>query len=108
MCESAQAVDNGESRTACESEDVRCRACPAGVTADGSHRGLIPVLRGDLHRAALPDLLHARTLVAVTQGAVVPGPNDEQSQKVGWGLISAIVGGGLVVIAGVAVLAWRR
>lgn len=39
---------------------------------------------------------------------VVPGPDDEQSQSVGWALIAAIVGVGLVVIAGVALPAWRR
>lgn len=39
---------------------------------------------------------------------VVPGPDDEQSQGVGWALVAAIVGVGLVVIAGVALLAWRR
>jgi hypothetical protein len=39
---------------------------------------------------------------------VVPGPNDEQSQRVGWTLIAALVGVGLVVTAGVALLARRR
>jgi hypothetical protein len=39
---------------------------------------------------------------------VVPGQDDEQSPNVGWALIAAIVGVGLVVIAGVAVLAARR
>ena len=39
---------------------------------------------------------------------VVPGQDNEQSQSVGWALIAAIGGVGLVVIAGVAVLAWRR
>ena len=38
---------------------------------------------------------------------VVPG-EDEQSQSVGWGLIAAVAGAGLIVAAGVAVLAWRR
>lgn len=39
---------------------------------------------------------------------VVPGQDDEQSQNVGWALVAAIIGVGLVVIAGVAVLAARR
>ena len=39
---------------------------------------------------------------------VVPGPDDEQPESVGWGLIAAIAGVGLIFIAGLAVLAWRR
>jgi hypothetical protein len=39
---------------------------------------------------------------------VVPGPDDEQSQNVGWALVAAIVGVGLVVVAGVALLARGR
>ena len=39
---------------------------------------------------------------------VVPGPAGEQSQSFGWGLIAALVGVGLVVISGVALLARRR
>ena len=39
---------------------------------------------------------------------VLPGRDDEQTQSVGWALVAAIVGVGLVVIAGVAALALRR
>jgi hypothetical protein len=39
---------------------------------------------------------------------VVPGPDDGQSESVGWHWIAAIVGLGLIFIAGLAVLAWRR
>jgi len=39
---------------------------------------------------------------------VVPGPDDEESPDVGWELIAAIAGVGLIVFAGVAVLARRR
>jgi hypothetical protein len=37
---------------------------------------------------------------------VVPGPEDERSQSLAWALAAVIAG--LVVVAGVAVLAWRR
>ena len=40
--------------------------------------------------------------------AVVPGSDDGQSESVGWGWIAAIAGVGLIFIAGLAVLAWRR
>ena len=39
---------------------------------------------------------------------VVPGQDDEQSESVGWGLIAAIAGVGLIFITGLGVLAWRR
>jgi hypothetical protein len=39
---------------------------------------------------------------------VVPGPDDEHSQNVGWALVAAIVGVGVVVTAGIALLARRR
>ena len=39
---------------------------------------------------------------------VVPGPGGEGAQSVGWGVIAAIVGAGLLVAACIAVLAWRR
>ena len=40
--------------------------------------------------------------------AVVPGPEDERSDGVGWPLIAAIVGIGLLFVAGAGVLALRR
>jgi uncharacterized protein DUF1775 len=39
---------------------------------------------------------------------VVPGPNDEQSESVGWGWIAAIAGVGLIFVVGLVVLARRR
>ena len=39
---------------------------------------------------------------------VVPGPDDDQSESVGWGWIAAIAGVGLIFVAGLAGLAWRR
>jgi Domain of unkown function (DUF1775) len=39
---------------------------------------------------------------------VVPGPADEEAQSVGWGVIAAIVGAGLLVAGCFVVLAWRR
>ena len=39
---------------------------------------------------------------------VVPGPNDDKSESVAWGWIVAIAGVGLIFIAGLAILAWRR
>jgi hypothetical protein len=38
---------------------------------------------------------------------VVPGPVDEEAQSVGWGVIAAIVGAGLLVAACIGGLAWR-
>ena len=38
---------------------------------------------------------------------VIPGPDVEQSDGVGWGWIVAIAGVGLIFVAGLAVLAWR-
>ena len=39
---------------------------------------------------------------------VIPGQDDELSEGVGWGLIAAIAGVGLLFVAGLAVLVWRR
>ena len=39
---------------------------------------------------------------------VTPGPDDGHPEGVGWGWIGAIAGVGLLFIAGLAVLAWRR
>lgn len=39
---------------------------------------------------------------------VVPGPDDGESERVGWGWIAAIAGTGLVFVAGLAAVAWRR
>jgi hypothetical protein len=39
---------------------------------------------------------------------VVPGPEGDQSEGVAWGWIAAIAGVGVIFVAGLAVLAWRR
>ena len=39
---------------------------------------------------------------------VVPGSQDEASGSIDWGWTAAIVGVGLIFVAGLAVLAWRR
>ena len=46
--------------------------------------------------------------LTVLPGPVVPGPVDEEAQSVGWGVIAAIIGAGLLVAACVVVLALRR
>ena len=39
---------------------------------------------------------------------VIPGQDDEQPENVGWGLIAAIAGIGLIFVAGLGVLVTRR
>ena len=39
---------------------------------------------------------------------VIPGPHEGQSESVGWEWIAAIAGVGLMFIAGLTLLAWRR
>ena len=39
---------------------------------------------------------------------VIPGPDKERSRTVAWGWITAIAGAGLIFIAALALLAWRR
>jgi hypothetical protein len=77
----------------------------------------IETFRLDVDVTSDPGLVTLDTMQLYPSGAtvdwpatltVVPGPDDEQSQNVGKALIAAIVGVGLVVIAGVALLAWRR
>jgi hypothetical protein len=96
------------------------------VTADGSTstwRGgplahlAIETFRLDVDVTARPGLVTLDSIQLYASGAtvnwpatltVVPGQDDEQSEGVGWTLIAALVGVGLVVMAGVALLAWRR
>jgi hypothetical protein len=71
----------------------------------------------DVEVTAPPGLVTLDTLQLYPSGAsvnwpasltVVPGAGDEEPESVGWGLIAAIAGVGLIFIAGLAVLAWRR
>ena len=77
----------------------------------------IETFRLDVDVTSAPGLVTLDTIQLYPSGTtvnwpatltVVPGQDDEQSQNVGWALITAIVGVGLVVIAGIALLAWRR
>ena len=71
----------------------------------------------DVEVTAPPGLVTLDTLQLYPSGAsvnwpasltVVPGQLDQEPEGVGWGLIAAIAGVGLMFIAGLAVLAWRR
>ncbi len=77
----------------------------------------VETFRLDVEVTAPPGLVTLDTLQLYPSGAsvnwpasltVVPGQVDEESESVGWGLIAAIAVVGLVFIAGLAVLAWRR
>ena len=77
----------------------------------------LETFRLDVDVTSAPGLVTLDTIQLYASGAtvnwpatltVVPGQDDEQSQNGRWALIVAVVGVGLVVIAGVALLAWRR
>jgi hypothetical protein len=77
----------------------------------------IETFRLDVEVTSDPGLVTLDTVQLYPSGAkvdwpatltVVPGPGDEQWESVGWALIAAIVGVGLAIIAGVALLARRR
>jgi len=61
--EAPDGVDRSEAYAGSERQEVRRRTGSAGVAAHRRHGHLIAVLRGDLYRAALPDLLHRITVV---------------------------------------------
>ena len=70
--------------------DVRCRHVRTGNAE---------------HARALPERGNGRWPATLT---VIPGPHEGQSESVGWEWIAAIAGVGLMFIAGLTLLAWRR
>jgi Domain of unkown function (DUF1775) len=77
----------------------------------------LETFRLDVDVSAAPGPVTLKTRELYPSGAVVdwpatltvvPGPEDEQPDPVGWGWIAAIAGVGLVFITGLAVLAWDR
>ena len=77
----------------------------------------LETFRLDIEVTSPPGQVRLDTLLLYPRGetvnwpaglTIVPGRDDGQSPSVGWGLIAAIAGVGLVFLAGVWVLAWHR
>ena len=86
----------------------------AGRPARASDRRDVPARRRRVGTSRTGNAEDARAVSKRHDGrmaatlTVVPGSQDEESESVGWGWIAAIVGVGLIFIAGLAILAWRR